>query len=356
MTRTRILAPGILVLGTLTLLIAAMLGASPQHGNYLSPADIQQTENPSGDSPWTGQSVEVQGVVTGVSPLDDFYYIGDPRGGAWSGVKVSGPSLERQIGEVVFVVGVVAESSGETRVEQQSVTSRGMGRLPEPSEIGVADLVGNGEPWEGVLVRLRDIVVASGTDRFGEFAIHDATGYNGEVDDEFFYSYIADVSDTFISMTGLVGYGFGDFHLEPRSDADFRGYVSSRPNDASVVVSVTDGKGRFLPCRLTFFPPSGSIDLGPDDRASGTDDIAYVWKDRQTVPVPAGTYDVVVSRGLEYGIHEQRISVGTGGEVFLNAVLTREVDTRGWISGDFHLHSSPSSDTGLPVAGRLQSL
>jgi hypothetical protein len=337
--------------------IALLLASRSEQGMGLSPRDIQETSNPTGDSPWLGQAVEVEGVVLAVQPHGLFYYVAQPAGGPWSGLKVEGKGLERRVGERVLIEGVVTEPSGETRLQETAVRSRGKGRLPRPAPIGVADLVGNGEPWEGVLVRLENVTVESFTSDFGEFTLRDAANSGGEVDDEFFYSYIADPGDTFQALEGIVAWGFGDFHVEPRSDEDFVGFRSARPNDAALVVGVRDREGRFLPSRVTLFDATGSaLHIGPDDRAEGGEDVAYIYRAEQRVPVPSGTYDVVVSRGIEYGIHEERVSLGPGGEARVDAVLVREVDTRGWISGDFHLHSAPSSDTPLPVPGRIMSL
>jgi hypothetical protein len=350
---TRVLAPTAAVAAG----VAVLLGYAPEHGGMLSPIDVQRTDNPSGESPWLGQSVEVEGVVTGVSPHATFYYVADPAGGPWSGLKVQGSSAGRTVGERVLVRGVVIEESGETRLEQSSVQGGTRGRLPEPQTITVTDLSAHGERWEGVLVRIEDVTVTSRTSRFGEFSFRDAGGSGGEVDDEFFHPYIADIGDRFEAIGGIVAWGFGDYHVEPRSGADLVGFRSVRGHDGQIVVSVHDTRGRFLPSRVTLFAPNGSaLHLGPDDRAEGSTDETYVIRDPQTVPVPAGTYDVVISRGIEYGFHQERVTVPSGGEATVRAVLERELDSRGWLSGDFHLHSAPSSDTPMPVPGRIMSL
>ena len=71
--------------------------------------------------------------------------------------------------------------------------------------------------------------------------------------------------------------------------------------------------------------------------------------------VRPGTYTVVVSRGPEYEIASQQITVGAG--QFATAVmqLTRSFDTPGWVAGDFHIHGQPSTDSGLPIADRVAS-
>jgi hypothetical protein len=325
-------------------------------GALLAPSDLQRTTDPSGDSPLSGQSVHVEGVVTAVSPHGFFYYLGDPGGGAWGGVRVDGAALARRVGERVMVEGTVAEVSNETRLLELSASSRGPGDGPSPARITVAQLR-NGEEWEGVLVEIADVTVDSFTSDFGEFSFSDRTGSGGEVDDEFFHSYVSDPDDTFEWIRGPVGYGFGDFHVEPRSDRDFHGWKSARGNDAQLIVAVHDERGREMPAKVTLFRADGAtLRLGPDDRAEGSGDVAYLPGPPRTVPVPAGTYDWVVSRGIEYGLAEGQVTVSPGGEARIDAVLVRELDTRGWISGDYHLHSAPSNDTVVPVGGRIRSL
>lgn len=342
--------------GAALLALALLLGFRAFDGALLAPSDLQRTTHPSGDSPLVGQSVRVEGVVTAVSPHGFFYYLGDPGGGAWGGVRVDGAALARRIGERVAVEGVVAEVFSETRLLESTASSHGHGDVPPPARVTVAELR-NGEPWEGVLVEIENVTIDGFTSDFGEFSFSDRTGSGGEVDDEFFHSYVSDPGDTFEWIRGTVGYGFGDFHVEPRSDRDFRGWKSARGNDAQLVVAVHDERGRAIPAKVTLLRADGAtLRLGPDDRAEGSDDVAYLPGPPRTVPVPAGTYDWVVSRGIEYGLAEGQVTVTSGGEARIDAVLVRELDTRGWISGDYHLHSAPSNDTVVPVGGRIRSL
>ena len=341
----------------LALVALLVAGENPEHSRVLEPADVQETGAPGGESPLEGESVMLQGVVTGVSPHGRFYYLADPGGGPWSGIKIVGPALDRFVGEVVLCTGRVQEFWGETRLREDWSRSYGEGLLPEPEEIVVQDLLFDPEPWEGVLVRIRDVTVVGETSRFGEYPISDPTGTGQLVDDEFFTSYIADPGDTFESVTGIVAYGFGDFQIEPRTDDDLSGWTSVRNFDSSIRFVVRDGEGTPVPAKATFFPvASRALELGPEDRAEGSYDVAYLEPGQNVVPVPSGTYDVVVSRGTEYGLYEERITTHAGLTTDVEAVLSREVDSSGWISGDFHLHCAPSSDTPLPVPGRILSL
>jgi hypothetical protein len=338
------------------LVVLLVLGFRVFDGALLRPSDLQRTTDPGGDSPLVGQSVLVEGVVTAVSPHGFFYYLGDPAGGEWGGIRVDGAALARRVGERVAVEGIVAEVSNETRLLETAASSHGPGETPRPARITVADLR-NGERWEGVLVEIENVTVTSLTSDFGEFDFSDRTGGGGEVDDEFFHSYVSDPGDTFEWIRGPVGYGFGDFHVEPRSDRDFHGWTSARGNDAQLIVTVHDDRGRAVPAKVTLFRDDGAtLRLGPDDRAEGSDDVAYLPGPPRTVPVPAGGYHWVVSRGIEYSLAEGDVTVASGGEARIDAVLVHELDTRGWISGDYHLHSAPSNDTVVPVGGRIRSL
>ena len=76
----------------------------------LSCYDIQYTDNPNGDSPYNGQSVTVQGIVTAKNPGSAFY-IGDPGGGPWSGLYVfhGNTSNRVELGDMVLLTGTVTE-------------------------------------------------------------------------------------------------------------------------------------------------------------------------------------------------------------------------------------------------------
>jgi len=77
---------------TLAILLAfAVVGAFAQ---IRSCYDIQYTTDASGDSPYTGQTVTVQGVVTvarfytGTGANNYGFCLADPQGGAWRGLFI----------------------------------------------------------------------------------------------------------------------------------------------------------------------------------------------------------------------------------------------------------------------------
>lgn len=118
---------------------------------------------------------------------------------------------------------------------------------------------------------------------------------------------------------------------------------------------ITDEAGRPLPCKAQILaqgetPP---LNLGPPMRAHGCKDQYHSENGNFVVQVPGGRYKVVVTRGIEFSHHEEEINLEQGKQVEIKAALKRLVDTTGWISADFHNHSTPSGDNICGTPDRL---
>lgn len=70
--------------------------------------------------------------------------------------------------------------------------------------------------------------------------------------------------------------------------------------------------------------------------------------------VPPGDYDVWVSRGVEYDIHRETVTVPAGGSATVNATLQRVVNSTGYLSADLHVHALNSADSGIPYEDRAR--
>jgi hypothetical protein len=143
---------------------------------------------------------------------------------------------------------------------------------------------------------------------------------------------------------------------------------------ATVAVSVLDELGRRAPAKIQLLGHDSRI-VGIDGRNilyslalgervrptafDGTDryiEGAFWTKDGLLeTKVRPGTYDIVVSRGPEYEVTTATVTVGAGGLATQQLQLQRSFDTPGWVSGDFHIHAQPSTDSGLPIADRVTS-
>jgi len=72
--------------------------------------------------------------------------------------------------------------------------------------------------------------------------------------------------------------------------------------------------------------------------------------------LPLGEWTITVSRGLEFERHDETITLADGDATTVTASLARVLDTTGWVSGDFHLHTELSNDSLLPVVEAIQIL
>ncbi len=84
--------------------------------------------------------------------------------------------------------------------------------------------------------------------------------------------------------------------------------------------------------------------IGEGSYPAGLGRYAYSQSGFGEVEIEPGTYDVWASRGFEYSVSKQQLSLVSGQTALLTARLVREVDTSGWISADFHVHGQNSYD------------
>ena len=129
-------------------------------------------------------------------------------------------------------------------------------------------------------------------------------------------------------------------------------------NPGRVVAEITDDNGRPLPCKVEFRPQGDTPKpyFGPATAEYGVFNLQYAPHGKFEQTVPAGTYEVVISHGPEYDAITKELTVAEGKETALTGQLKRSVDTSGWISSDFHSHSSPSGDNTSSQTGRVINL
>ncbi|MBM4388334.1 MAG: hypothetical protein FJ088_11385, partial [Deltaproteobacteria bacterium] len=134
---------------------------------------------------------------------------------------------------------------------------------------------------------------------------------------------------------------------------------------AYVDYMVVDGNGYLTPAKLTFISVDGEgnplpgdgkrkVALGDSRYEDGIRAIVHSHTGTDEIEMEPGRYRVIVSKGFEYGLDVfENIVLKSGQVKKLYAQVRLEVDTSGWISGDFHLHANPSVDSGLPVEERV---
>lgn len=125
-----------------------------------------------------------------------------------------------------------------------------------------------------------------------------------------------------------------------------------------VHAAITDGDGAAIPAKVEFTgnADTPTPDWGPDSAEHFVRNLAYTENGRFEVPMQAGEYDVIISHGPEYDAVFTKLHVDAGKTVELKASLKHSVQTPGWVSSDFHSHSSPSGDNTGSQRGRVLNL
>jgi hypothetical protein len=121
---------------------------------------------------------------------------------------------------------------------------------------------------------------------------------------------------------------------------------------ARLAFDIRDPDGQPLPARLTFRGAGGiaanlftRVEAAPDELAVRKN-VVYSLRGSGVITVPTGSFQVFATHGLEWSLAEQRFEFEAGKDYRFEAVLRQEIDSKGWISGDFHLHTLTHSGHG----------
>ena len=130
------------------------------------------------------------------------------------------------------------------------------------------------------------------------------------------------------------------------------------PTASRVQAIVVDGEGKPIAAKVQFIPVGETPlpDFGPDSAISAMKNVVYCANGKFEQPIAPGMYQALSSHGPEYDADTQDIEVRPGQLVQLKSTLKRTVVTHGWISAEFHSHSSPSGDNVSHQTGRVLNL
>ncbi len=126
---------------------------------------------------------------------------------------------------------------------------------------------------------------------------------------------------------------------------------------SSIAFDIRDEDGN-TPCKVQFIGihDTESPNLGPRTRAHGCLDQYHSESGRFSVQVPPGDYRVVVTHGIEFSHIAAEIHLRPGRTERVKGKLRRLVNTPGWVSTDFHNHSTPSGDNVTSSRDRVINL
>lgn len=140
------------------------------------------------------------------------------------------------------------------------------------------------------------------------------------------------------------------------------------PATGRLRVQVTDADEAPVPARVSVvgfdpspevvFPGSDATGLFYDVKEAlqfGITHVAYTDAvGRAEFEIEPGQYQVAVSRGAEYSLFTQMVTVAAGAPVEVAARIARVVDTTGFVSSDFHVHGIASADSRVSDSDRVR--
>lgn len=147
------------------------------------------------------------------------------------------------------------------------------------------------------------------------------------------------------------------------------------PPTGSLWVGVTDENGQPLPARVTVvgFDPSPEILIaGPSLPGFGSSTLALLNDPGDSLPfglvdavytgadgiasfdVEPGSYQVFVSRGTEYSLDSQPVTITANALTTVHSTIATVVDTAGFVSSDFHIHGINSADSRVSHEDRVE--
>ncbi len=218
-------------------------------------------------------------------------------------IVIGGPGLDG-------VVAAVARTRGEAQREVSGVVTRA------------------GVPQAGVRVHAHDAagnyLTRATTDAAGRYALHVAEAAN----------------------VTLTAFRRGDGVVTAAAGA-----VLALPPAGAIHVTATEN-GAPVPVRVQVLPADGQTmlgvpaSLGEAATVGGRLHVEYAVTGEVTLTAPPGRWEVVVSRGYEYELVQQTVTVTAGATVEVDAALDHSVATPRVQCGDFHVHTWRSNDSG----------
>ena len=167
----------------------------------------------------------------------------------------------------------------------------------------------------------------------------------------------AEIAGTFVARATAYGHAPSDAVTFDRGrDRTIRLEI---PRGGRIRVVVSDAaSGERISARLRIRGVGGTPnpELGPEENAGGAVDTVVTVGGEVVVPLSPGTYRVIVTRGIEWSIGEERVEVTETFRPDVRVALDHEVDPGNWIGADFHLHAAPSPDSQVTLEDRIASL
>ena len=118
-----------------------------------------------------------------------------------------------------------------------------------------------------------------------------------------------------------------------------------------IAVSVTDRiNGERTPARITIVNSDGALQsvlTDPNEMLAVRPGVVFTGNGTAAFSVPKGDYTVYAGRGFEYSLDRREVSFTNASDAIgVRMEIERQVDTRGWVAGDTHVHTFTHSRHG----------
>jgi hypothetical protein len=224
------------------------------------------------------------------------------------------------------------------------------------------DIIGQGQQLAGANVKpiSFDIRDANGPVRNAQFVFSDSTGRalgSARTDDMGQVRFLTSTGHYRVSVLAI-GRPKADFSVEVIGPGGENEFTLDVQPCGYLQVQITSETGGPIPCKLSLTGKDGTPSpfYGPDSGTFQVHNCVYTEDGTFKVELGPGTYDVIISRGPEYDAIFTEIEVRANKVTPLRGSLVRTVSTPGWVSTDFHSHSSPSGDNTGSQFGRVLNL
>lgn len=192
--------------------------------------DIQYTTYPGSDntypSRYAGKSVSTEGIVTATDYKGGGFFISEPVAGPYSGLLVLDRDAQVKVGDRIQVSGTVRETFGMTTLQDiRPVTILERNHpLPRPVILTTAQLTRavEAEAFEATYAKVLSVSSAGRRNSHDRIQVSDGTGLCTVLLGSFGRdkkSPSQKLGTQFSSITGIVTFSFGEFSLNPISNA-----------------------------------------------------------------------------------------------------------------------------------------
>lgn len=129
--------------------------------------------------------------------------------------------------------------------------------------------------------------------------------------------------------------------------------------DGVLHVAAKDPNGKAIPVRVQVIPKDAPLETpeayGVVDEVNGRVHQAFAMNGEASLVVTPGVFRVIVSRGYEWELVDQEVTVTAGETLELPVTLVHSVDTTGVMCADFHIHSQFSADSDDRIEKKVTS-